>query len=222
MRSKKGIFKFWFYLVYRFFILGALIWSLFTGNFLNAGIAVLTLLITLLPPIIERNLKVHYPSEFEIFIMVFIFLSLILGSIGRFYDRFPWWDTMLHVISGVLIGLVGFSLVYLLNRSSWEKIKLSRAFVSLFAFCFALSLGALWEVYEYTVDNAFGWNMQRTGLDDTMSDLVVDAVGALLVSLLGYLYLKGDINLFDRVERRFIRRHPEVVEGPGGGDGPFD
>jgi len=222
MRSKKGIFKFWFYLVYRLFILGALIWSLFTGNFLNAGIAVLTLLITLLPPIIERSLKVHYPSEFEIFIMVFIFLSLILGSIGRFYDRFPWWDTMLHVISGVLIGLVGFSLVYLLNRSSWEKIKLSRAFVSLFAFCFALSLGALWEVYEYTVDNAFGWNMQRTGLDDTMSDLVVDAVGALLVSLLGYLYLKGDINLFDRVERRFIRRNPEVVEGPGGGDGPID
>ena len=207
MWKKKGRFKFWFYMVYRFFIFIALVGSLLMGNFLNAGIAVLTFIITLIPPIIEKKLKIHYPSEFEITIMIFIYLSLVLGSIGKFYDRFPWWDLMLHTLSGVLIGLFGFSLVYILNRSSWKKIKLSRAFVALFAFCFAVSLGTLWEIYEYGFDNLFNWNMQRSGLDDTMWDLIVDSLGAALVSVSGYIYLKGDIKLFERIEKRFTERN---------------
>ena len=134
MKWRPGGFKFWFYLIYRLLLILALVMSIIYGSFLNAGIAILTLIITFLPPIIERKLKVHYPSEFEIGIMIFIFLSLILGSIGKFYEKFPWWDLFLHTLSGVLIGLVGFSLVYLLNRSSWKKIRLSRAFVAMFAF----------------------------------------------------------------------------------------
>ncbi|MGA1847927.1 MAG: hypothetical protein ACMUHB_01180 [Thermoplasmatota archaeon] len=212
MKWKPGGFKFWFYLIYRLFIVMALIFSIITGSFLNTGIAILTLVITFLPPIIERRLKFHYPSEFEIGIMIFIFLSLILGSIGKFYDIFPWWDLFLHTLSGILIGLVGFSLVYLLNRSRWKKIRLSRAFVAMFAFCFALSLGALWEIYEYGVDSLFGWNMQRSGLNDTMSDLMVDTLGAAFTAITGYIYLKGDVMVFQRIENWFVKKREKKIE----------
>ncbi|MFO8050866.1 MAG: hypothetical protein R6V01_04120 [Thermoplasmatota archaeon] len=205
---KEVRFRFWFYLIYRFLLVVALVLSLLEGNLLNAGLALFTFIITLLPTIIERRFDVHYPTEFEIVTMVFIYLGLILGSIGQFYERFHWWDVMLHTISGILLGLIGLSLVYLLNRSSWEKIRLSRAFVALFAFCFALSLGTLWEIYEYTFDKLFDWNLQRSGLDDTMWDLIVDAIGAGSVSILGYLYLKGDIKLFERIEEWFVNRNP--------------
>jgi len=211
MKHKTGRFKFWFYLVYRLLLILALAASLLSGSLLNAGIAIFTLIITFLPPIIERKWKVSYPSEFEIGVMVFIFLSLILGSIGKFYDILPWWDLFMHTLSGVIIGLVGFSLVYLLNRSSWKKIKLSRAFVAMFAFCFALSLGALWEIFEFGMDSLFGWNMQRSGLQDTMTDLIVDTFGAAFTSLTGYIYLKGNINIFERIERSFIRRNTEIL-----------
>jgi hypothetical protein len=212
MKKKKPGFKFWFYLIYRIFLMVAVIGSLIVGNFLNVGIALLALFITFIPQIIERRFGIHYPTEFEIAIMVFIYLSLILGSVGEFYDLFPWWDTMLHTISGILFGLLGFSLVYHLNRSSWEKIRLSRAFIALFAFCFALSLGAIWEIYEYLVDSLFGWNMQRSGLPDTMSDLILDALGAGIVSSAGYVYLKGNVKLFERLERWFASKRPEKKE----------
>lgn len=212
MKKKKSRFKFWFYLIYRIFLMVAVIGSLIVGNFLNVGIALVALFITFIPQIIERRFGIHYPTEFEIAIMVFIYLSLILGSVGKFYDLFPWWDTMLHTISGILFGLLGFSLVYHLNRSSWEKIRLSRAFIALFAFCFALSLGAIWEIYEYLVDSLFGWNMQRSGLPDTMSDLILDALGAGIVSSAGYVYLKGNVKLFERLERWFASKRTEKKE----------
>jgi hypothetical protein len=210
MELKGHGFKFWFYLIYRVLLVLALGISLLTGSFLNGVIAVITLMITFIPSFIERKFKVQYPSEFEIALMIFIFLSLVLGSMGRFYEIFPWWDIFLHTLSGVLIGLVGFSMVYLLNRSTWEKIRLSRAFVALFAFCFSMAFGVIWEIYEYTVDGLFGWNMQRSGLNDTMTDLIVYTIGTGIIAVLGYLYLKGEIKVFDRIEERFIIRNKDL------------
>jgi len=202
---KEGKLRFWFYLVYRFMLIVALGLSIFYGDLLNSFLSVFTLVITFLPPIIEKKLNVHYPSEFEIAIMVFIFLSIILGSVASFYDRLEWWDLFVHTLSGVLIALIGFSLVYILNRSSWKKIKLSRAFVAMFSFCFAVTLGVMWEIFEFGVDQLLSWNMQRSGINDTMSDLMVDSLGALAVSLIGYVYMKGNIKAFERIEKSFIR-----------------
>ena len=208
MKKEKRI-RFWFYLVYRFLLLVALGLSIYYGDYLASFLSITTLAITFLPPIIEKKLNIHYPSEFEIAIMVFIFLSIILGSVFSFYDRFAWWDLFMHTLSSILIAEIGFSLVYLLNRSTWSKITISRAFIAMFSFCFAVTLGVFWEIYEFGVDQLFGWNMQRSGLNDTMSDLVINMIGAFVVSLLGYLYLKGNLRIFERIEKKFIKANRE-------------
>ncbi|MGA1872572.1 MAG: hypothetical protein ACMUHY_02780 [Thermoplasmatota archaeon] len=203
--KKEGRIRFWFYIVYRFLLLVALGLSILYGDLLNSALSVMTLVITFLPPIIEKRLNINYPSEFEIGVMIFLFLSIILGGVASFYDRIAWWDLFVHTLSGIIIALIGLSLVYLLNRSSWKKIRLSRAFVAIFAFSFAVTLGALWEIFEFGVDQLFGYNMQRSGLNDTMTDLIVDSIGAFAVSLTGYIYMKGNLRVFERIEKGFIK-----------------
>ncbi|MGA1866118.1 MAG: hypothetical protein ACMUFK_01480 [Thermoplasmatota archaeon] len=217
MKRKEGRIRFWFYIIYRALLIIALILSIYYADILNCVLSVITLVITFIPSIVEKRFNVIYPSEFEIVVMVFIFLSIILGSVLSFYDRIKWWDLFMHTLSGVLIALIGFSLVFILNRSSWTKIKLSRAFVALFSLCFAVTLGVLWEIFEFGIDQLFGWNMQRSGLNDTMTDLIVDTLGALAVSVAGYLYMKGNLQVFARIEKGFIkanqrRRAPEVEQ----------
>jgi hypothetical protein len=208
--SGKSKIKFWFYLVYRLLLLLALALSIIYMDILNILLSLLTLFLTFLPTLVERRWHVHYPTVFEFAIMIFIFCSLVLGSILSFYERFPRWDMFLHIISGVIIALIGYSMVYILNKGSLKKVKLSPAFVSLFAFSFAMSIGALWEIYEYFVDTALGWNMQRSGLNDTMSDLIVDAIGALAVAILGYLYMKGKIKIQEKYRKKYLK----MGEGP--------
>ncbi|MBN1391163.1 MAG: hypothetical protein JXA22_11030 [Candidatus Thermoplasmatota archaeon] len=216
MSRKEGMIRFWFYIVYRSLLVVAMGLSIYYGDILNGLLSVITLAITFIPSILERRFNVVYPSEFEMVVMVFIFLSIILGSVLSFYDRINWWDLFMHTLSGILIALTGFSLVYILNRSSWSKIQLSRAFVALFSFCFAVTLGAIWEIFEFSMDQLLGWNMQRSGLNDTMSDLIVDSIGALIVSSAGYIYLKGNIKAFERIEKRFSREHKERTSSKEG------
>ena len=114
----------------------------------------------------------------------------------------PCWDTILHTFSGAMLGVLGFSLLDIMNNSQKVKVKLSPAFTLLFAFCFALAIGGLWEIYEYSLDGLLGLNMQkfmledgtmlvgRAALQDTMADMIVDAVGAFTMCVLGYLNIK--------------------------------
>jgi hypothetical protein len=135
--------------------------------------------------------------------MIFIFMSLILGSVFSFYERYHLWDVFLHTLSGVIIALIGFSMVYILNQGSLKKVQLSPSFLALFSMSFAISIGVLWEIYEYFMDSTLGWNMQRSGLNDTMSDLIVDSIGAFAVALIGYLYLKGKIKFVSKYSKKF-------------------
>ena len=189
------------YLVFRILLVVVGVVAVFKGDWNNLTLASVTLFLTFLPSIIKKEFRIDYPSEFEIVILVFIYASMYLGTMRSFYARFWWWDIMLHSLSGVIIGSIGFSLVYTLNQAS-VAINLSNVFVAIFSFSFALSIGALWEIYEFFMDSLFGLNMQKSGLIDTMWDLIVDALGALVVSVLGYLYLKGEINLFGIIEKR--------------------
>lgn len=155
-----------------------------------------------LPGLLERRIHLHIPSAMLIAYAVFLFCAIYLGEVRRFYYLVPHWDTVLHTFSGAALGSLGFSIANLLNKSEVVDFSLSPVFVSLFAFCFALSLGAMWEIYEFSMDSLLHTNMQKYALEsgeqligqaavaDTMKDLVVDAIGAFVMSLLGYISLK--------------------------------
>lgn len=190
--------KLFLFFIFRGIVVLAGVLAIINDDWTNFAMSVLTLIILFLPSIIEKKLSVDFPSEFEIAVVIFIFASLYLGEMRSYYFKYWWWDLFLHTFSGLIIGAIGFSLVNILNKNKKVAISLSPIFVSIFSFCFALAAGALWEIYEFTIDSVFGTNMQKSGLVDTMWDLIVDAIGALVFSILGYLYLKGKINILDR------------------------
>ncbi len=158
--------------------------------------------IMFLPMMLERKLKFEIPDSMEILFFVFLYGAIYLGEVRSFYYRFENWDTILHTFSGGMLGTLGFSVVNRLNRSKNVKINLSPLFVSLFAFCFAAAVGVLWEIYEFTFDGILGLNMQkfrlesgemligREALTDTMEDLIVDALGALVMSVVGFFAIR--------------------------------
>ncbi|MBC1482206.1 hypothetical protein HCJ52_03635 [Listeria sp. FSL L7-1485] len=162
----------------------------------------LGILILLLPSIISRRFKFEIPGLVYILFIVFLYGSIYLGTVQKFYSNVPHWDKILHTFSGAMLGAIGFSFVSLLNSNSKVVMKLKPGFIAVFAFCFAVTMGAFWEVYEYTFDGIMDLNMQRynlsngtplTGravLQDTMSDIIVDIVGALIIAIIGYFALK--------------------------------
>lgn len=163
---------------------------------------ILGMVVMFLPSIIERKWRIDIPSFMHIVFVFFLYAAIYLGEVRSFYYKIPHWDTILHTFSGAMIGALGFSVVKLLNDSEKVKINLSPLFVAIFAFSFALAIGALWEVYEYTFDGLLGLNMQKFALEngtplvgrnavsDTMKDLIVDSLGALATSAVGYISLK--------------------------------
>lgn len=173
---------------------------------------ILGIVIMFLPSMLERKLKINVPSFMNIVFVIFLYAAIYLGEVRSFYYYIPHWDTVLHTFSGAMIGALGFSLVNLLNDSHKVQINLSPLFVAVFAFSFALALGALWEVYEFSFDGLLGLNMQkfayqdgsprvgRNALQDTMKDLIVDALGALGTSIMGYISLKFKKGWLDKFE----------------------
>jgi uncharacterized membrane protein YjdF len=181
-------------------ILVTLFYSLMTRNHDTAFISLAALFLLMLPLVLSRRIGIEIPRGMQFIIAIFIYASLFLGEIRQYYVRYPYWDLLLHMISGFLIGAIGFSLVDLLNKSDKVSLSMSPVLTSLFACCFAVTIGCLWEIFEFVMDQAFGFNMQKDtlladggtdiGLIDTMEDLIVDVLGALLSSLLGFFYLK--------------------------------
>lgn len=166
----------------------------------------LIFLTTFLPDLFERRYKIHLPTEFEFVIVAFIYASLFLGEVHSYYTKFWWWDVLLHTGSGIALGFTGFLILYVLYYKG--AIKANPIWIAIFAFCFGVALGAVWEIFEFTMDQLFGYNMQKSGLIDTMWDLIVDACGALLTSAIGYYYLKGKkIPLFTRFLKKFEKEN---------------
>lgn len=203
--------KLWIFIVIRLTILIAAIVAIFERNWSSLAMSVITLLVMIIPSIIERRFQLDIPDEFEIVLIVFIYAALFLGEMNQFYFRFWWWDNMLHSFSGLIFGNIGFLVVSYLNSSSKMNIQLSPIFVAIFSFCFAVSIGAIWEIYEFTMDKLFGFIMQRNSLDDTMMDIILDTVGALIFAILGYYQQKGKINIISRYLIRF-KKEKEVSE----------
>ena len=159
----------------------------------------LGLLVMMLPTFISHKWKIVVPNTIVILYYVFLYCAIYLGEVQNFYYVIPYWDTVLHAFSGAMLGALGFILVDLLNKDQKVSVNLSPFFISVFAFSFALAVGAIWEVYEFSFDALLGLNMQKhtteagvqligtAALSDTLKDIIIDALAALVVAVLGYL-----------------------------------
>ena len=155
-----------------------------------------------LPGLLKKRWKISVPSFMHMMFALFLFAAIVLGEVRNFYYTIPHWDTVLHSFSGAMLGAIGFSVVDLFNTNENVSVHMSEKFVAIFAFCFALALGAVWEIYEFTGDSILGLNMQKFALEDrtmlvgqaaladTMKDIIVDALSALAMTIVGYFSLK--------------------------------
>lgn len=221
------------YVILRALVLLMMVLQIFNRNYENVFLCILTLLLLIIPSAIQVEFKIELPTTLEIIILVFIFSAEILGEISSFYIRFPMWDTILHTLNGFLAAAIGFSLVDILNKDTRLQFKLSPVFMALIAFCFSMTIGVVWEFFEYGMDLFFHTDMQKDtiihaittvmldptksnipitvkniqdvmihgeslglggyldiGLIDTMADLFVNFIGAVVFSFFGYFYVK--------------------------------
>ncbi len=156
----------------------------------------------MLPGFITKNLRISVPSNMFFVYAIFLYCAIYLGEVRAFYYSVPHWDTLLHTFSGAMLGALGFSLISFLNNTDGIPVSLSPVFVAIFTFCFAVAIGAVWEIYEFSADVILHTNMQKFALEngeqligqaalsDTMKDLIVDSIGALVMSVVGYVSMK--------------------------------
>lgn len=182
----------------------SLLFAVVEKNWLAVLISVLTILSVIYIVRLNARASFKMPGSVIVWAVFFIYASLFLGEAYSFYNKFWWWDVLLHTSSALGFGLVGMILLIALSRS--KKIHATPIVVSFFAFTFAVSIGAIWEIFEFFMDQTFGLNMQKSGLLDTMTDLIVNSVGAFVSCTAGFLYLK-----FGKSDR-FINYIGEAVE----------
>ena len=168
---------------------------------------VVVLLLTFTPAIIEHRLKVTLPVEFTLLTCMFLFASFVLGEVSNFYERIWWWDLALHGLSAVLSGFIGFLAVYVFHMTN--RIQVNASHVAAFTFGFAVTFGTLWEIFEFVMDWYFSMNMQKSGLIDSMTDLIINAFGALVAATVGFFYVRnGDSLLGHRLFKRIATQRP--------------
>lgn len=204
----------------------------FLGSYHNMFLGILTLILFMIPELIEKKIGVVIPTGLKSIILIFIFAAEILGEINAFYIKIPIWDTILHTTNGFLMAAIGFALIDLFNRSERFSLKMSPYFVAFTAFCFSMTVGVVWEFFEFGMDWFFHTDMQKDwilpaissvkldpagannpirvtvesvvingeewnlggyldiGIVDTMKDLIVNFIGAVVFSVIGIVYLK--------------------------------
>lgn len=236
---EKSAFTVTTYFILRFLVILCMVAQSLHGNWNNVFLCLLTLILFTVPTILSNRFHITLPGTLEIIVYLFIFSSEILGEIQNFYGIFTHWDTMLHTLNGFLCAAVGFSLIDILNNNDNFHIQMTPAFVALVAFCFSMTIGVLWEFFEFGADRYFNTDMQKDrivenistvklnptgknipvniknisktkiysddekkitviedgylelGLIDTMKDLFVNFIGAIVFSIIGYLYIKN-------------------------------
>ena len=179
---------------------------------------ILGIIVLLLPGLIEHKVKIEIPSKMMVVYTLFIYAATFLGEVRNFYYIVPHFDTILHTFSGGMIAALGFSIIAFLNNSDKIPVTLSPVFVACFTFCFALALGGVWEIYEFIADGILNTNMQkfamedgtaligRAALTDTMKDIIVDAIGGLVISILGYISLKYEKGWIEKLQIKKVKK----------------
>lgn len=193
-------------------LVAAFLVALATARWSLAFVALSTLGLSLVPVLAEQRFGIRLPLRFVAGVVVFIFATIFLGEAFDFYNRYWWWDIALHAGSAVGFGLVGFIFTFMMFEG--DRYAAPAWAIAFLGFCFALTLGALWEIFEFGMDQIFGLNMQKSGLVDTMWDLILNTIGASLGAFAGFLYLKNRsmtgltqiLQEFITKNRRFFRR----------------
>jgi hypothetical protein len=157
------------YFVLRLSVVGMLIAQLFNQNYENVLLCVLTLVLFMLPSAFERRLHIDLPDTLEVIILLFIYAAEILGEIRAYYTSYPGWDTMLHTMNGFLCAAIGFALVDILNEEEKVALRLSPFFMAVTAFCFSMTIGVLWEFFEFSMDQLILVDMQKDTVINTIS-----------------------------------------------------
>ena len=170
-------------------IVVATVLFIWQGDYASAFSTTLIFLLMFVPYHFKRRHRLYLPFTLELGIVAFIFITLFLGHIRNFYEWVPLWDKFVHFQSGLLLGVTGYVLVYILNEEKTVKLDLTPGFVSVFAVAFSLAIGAAWEIVEFAGDYAFGVHWQSS-LSDTMWDLIANFIGALITSILGYFWMR--------------------------------
>lgn len=240
IRQNKGAFT--VYVILRALVIAIGIISFIAGNYQNFFLCILSLILFLLPAFVQTNFGIELPETLEIIVLLFVFAAEILGEISGFYMKISFWDTMLHTTTGFLAAAIGFALLDILNRNERFKFQISPVYMAIVAFCFSMTVGAVWELFEFSMDFFFGFDMQKdmiissvnsvsldltksnevvsitdivateiitasgevirlsdygitgyldVGIIDTMKDLFVNFVGAVVFSVIGFFYIKS-------------------------------
>ena len=204
------------YVVLRVVVIAELVLSILRGEFESAFICLLVLILFMLPFFIQQNFGIQLPTTLEIIILLFIFAAEILGELKGYFITYPNWDTILHTTTGFLCAATGFALIDILNRNSRIKFQLSPAYVALAAFCFSMTVGVLWEFFEFGMDRLFDMDMQKDTVVQSITSVMLDptnsnipvtiddihsvAVNGTDLGFDGYL----DIGLYDTMEDLFV------------------
>lgn len=165
------------YLFLRLSVVLVLIAQIFNRNFENAFLCVLTLGLFMVPNAMENWFSIELPNTLEIIILLFIYAAEILGEIGAYYVAFPYWDTVLHTLNGFLCAAIGFSLLDILNRKENITLSLSPLYLAIMAFCFSMTVGVLWEFFEWTMDYFFLLDMQKDTIVTSIGSIMLDPSG---------------------------------------------
>ena len=205
------------FLLLRSIVFLILIRNVLLGNYENVFICILTLTLFIIPFIIEHKFKIDIPDDLEIIILIFIFSAEILGELNSFYTKIPGWDTMLHTINGFIMGAIGLSLIELLNKNEKIKIKLSPIFVAIVSFCFSMTVGILWEFFEFGMDITFDTDMQKDYIVNRINSVKFDEnnlnkvhsieINSLIVNGEDWISKYGgyiDIGLIDTMKDLFV------------------
>ena len=181
------------------------------GRWSLAFVSIATLTLSLVPPLLAARWSLTLPLPFLVATTLFFFASIFLGEAFDFYERLWWWDLGLHGSSALGFGLTGFLFVFMLFDG--DRLAAPPSAIAFITFCVAMTVGAIWEVFEFAMDLFFGLNMQKSGLDDTMGDLIINAVGGLIASLTGYFYLvRNSAGLLGRALGQFIQMNQRLYQ----------
>ena len=165
------------YFTLRILVIVMMILQLLNRNYENVFLCALTLVLLIMPSLVQITFKVELPTTLEIIILIFIFAAEILGEISEFYLVFPFWDSVLHTLNGFLAAAIGFSMVDLLNRSEKIMFNLSPLFMAIVVFCFSMTIGVVWEFFEFMMDQVIGYDMQKDTIIHTIRSVTLDPAG---------------------------------------------
>ncbi len=159
-----------------------------TGYYAWVPASFISFFVTMIPAVLSRNLNLVLPAWLTFLVALTMALHAVGGSVD-FYSDFPGWDHLTHMMSGSMIGVLGFVLVVIADKYI-ESIYLPRPFLAVFVVMLVMAVGVLWEIMEFANDSVLHTHLQY-GLSDTMWDLFFDGVAGFVAAAIGLRYLRG-------------------------------